>query len=734
MPEKEKISIMNNSKIGLLLVLVAIIIIVLMFPKGESLESEVSVGSVWTKEDLIAPFSFPVYKDPAVYKKEVKQAEDNVYPVYTRDENVVARNLDSLKSYNELLVSAIDSALKSGTQENPTFLRQQSYNAFLSYVRQEKSHTAAKNLTTQKLFSIPGGVLRNIYRKGIIEKSSVNTNEDSVAIRIGNVDRIEPVNSFYNIDSARGEVEFQITALNLPDNISNALIQYSEHFLESNILYNSQFTSQEIEQAENSVSKYSGIVTENERIIGKHDRITKEAKLKIDSYKQAKGEKIGNEGYVLQNIGKFLHISFLIALISIYFFLFRRKIFYDNVKILVILIILLFICFITYLINQISVSSPVQLLIVIPAASMLITIIFDSRVGFYSTVLICLIAGALRGNDYAFAATNLFAGGLSVYTVRDIKNRSQIFRSFLFILLGYTVAILAFGFERYEPVENLVIEFAFAGSNALISPVLTYGLLIFFERSFSVTTDLTLLELSNFDRPLLKDLSRIAPGTFNHSMTMGTLAEAAAEQIDANPLLARVGAYYHDIGKIENPQNFVENQLNIKNIHENLTPEESFELISRHVKDGIALAKQNHLPQEIIDFIPMHHGTNVATFFYKKAKEMYGEEKVNIDDYKYPGPKPNTKETAIVMLADACESAVRAIEEPDTAKVQNVIDNIIQARIQDGQLDDSPLTFRDISKARDAFLSILIGQRHKRIKYPDQDKMEEKAPDKEENA
>jgi cyclic-di-AMP phosphodiesterase PgpH len=734
MPERENISVVNNPKIGILFVLAVIIIIVLMFPKGESLESEVSVGSVWTKEDLIAPFSFPVYKDPAQYQKELKEAEDNVYPVYTRDGNVVTRNLDSLKSYDELLITSIDSALKNTTEENPTFLRQQSYNAFLNYVKQERNRTVAKNQSLQKLFTIPAEILKNIYRKGIIEKSPVNTNEDSIAIRIGNVDRIEPVNSFYNIDSSRDEVEFQVTSLNLPQSLSSALIQYSEHFLESNILYNSQFTSQEIEQAKNSVSKYSGIVTENERIIGKHDRITKEAKLKIDSYKQAKGEKIGNEGYVLQNIGKFLHISFLIALISIYFFLFRRKIFYDNVKILVILIILLIICFITYLVNQISVSSPVQFLIVIPAASMLITIIFDSRVGFYSTVLICLIAGALRGNDYAFAATNLFAGGLSVYTVRDIKNRSQIFRSFLFILLGYTVAILAFGFERYEPVENLVIEFAFAGSNALISPVLTYGLLIFFERFFSITTDLTLLELSNFDRPLLKDLSRIAPGTFNHSMTMGTLAEAAAEQIEANPLLARVGAYYHDIGKIENPQNFVENQLNIKNIHENLTPEESFELISKHVKDGIALAKQNHLPQEIIDFIPMHHGTNTAIFFYKKAKEMYGEEKVNIDDYKYPGPKPDTKETAIVMLADGCESAVRAIEEPDTEKVQNVIDNIIQARIQDGQLDDSPLTFRDISKVRDAFLSILIGQRHKRIKYPDQNKMEEKAPDKKEDA
>jgi len=218
---------------------------------------------------------------------------------------------------------------------------------------------------------------------------------------------------------------------------------------------------------------------------------------------------------------------------------------------------------------------------------MLFTIIFDSRMGFYCTVILALIAGALRGNDYSFAAMNMIAGGLSVYTVRDIKNRSQIFRSFLIILLGYTLSIIAFGLERFAPVDSMLVEFAFAGSNALISPVLTYGVLIFFEKMFHITTDLTLLELSNYDRPLLKDLARKAPGTFNHSMTMGTMGETAAERIGANPMLARVGAYYHDIGKTITPQNYVENQLDNQNVHENLTPEESAQLIVSHVEEGI---------------------------------------------------------------------------------------------------------------------------------------------------
>jgi putative nucleotidyltransferase with HDIG domain len=330
-------------------------------------------------------------------------------------------------------------------------------------------------------------------------------------------------------------------------------------------------------------------------------------------------------------------------------------------------------------------------------------------------------------------AMNFIAGGLSVYTVRDIKNRTQIFRSFLFILIGYTASILAFGLERFAPAESMLIELAFAASNALISPVLTYGLLIFFERLFNITTDLTLLELSNFDRPLLRELARKAPGTFNHSMTMGTIAEAAAEKIGANSLLARVGAYYHDIGKTIEPQGFVENQMNSQNLHENLPPKESAYMILKHVNEGIELAKQHKLPQELIDFIPMHHGTTVSTFFYEKAKKLYGEDKVNMDDYKYPGPKPNSKETAIVMLADGCESAVRSISEPDTSKVENMINNIFTSRLKEGQLDDAPITFSDISKMKEEFLSILISQHHRRIKYPKQDDIEQGISTEKEN-
>lgn len=722
----KEFSFRKSLRIKILLGLITVAAIAFMFPKGESIESEIAVGSIWIHDDLIAPFSFPIIKDEAVYREELKRAENSVFPVYLNDRRSSGLITDSLNSYNMFIIRIIDEIINYDTLSvvNPTFLGSESFNEFVRIRRREINLLQGRESNLKALFSRVQNILGNIAARGILSEVP---RRDSIAVREGNIDRIEAASEFYTLDQARDEVVKEINRTVFTENIKKALREYALHFVFPNIVYSAEQTEEEIEQAKNNVSMYTGIVNENERIIAKHDRVTREAKLKIDSYKIAKGETIGDEGYLIQIAGNFLHIASLITLLVLYLFLFRKKIFYDNKKILLIAIHFIFISLVTYLINQITVKAPIQYFIFIPAASMLLTIVFDSRVGFYSTVIMVLIVGALRGNDYSFSVTNLFAGALAVYTVRDIKNRSQIFRSFLFILSGYVITVLGFSFERFAPWENILIELAFAGSNALISPVLTYGLLIFFERLFGITTDLTLLELSNFDKPLLKELSRKAPGTFNHSMTLGTLGEAAAEKINANPLLTRVGAYYHDIGKTIMPQNFVENQLNNRNIHEDLTPEQSVKLIVEHVNEGINLAREHNLPQEIIDFIPMHHGTMTMTFFYEKAKKLYGEEKVNIADYRYPGPKPNSKETAIIMLADGCESAVRSIEDPDAAKVENVIDNIFKSRIADGQLNESPITFNDIKKIKEAFISILLGQHHKRIKYPKQDEIEKGA-------
>jgi putative nucleotidyltransferase with HDIG domain len=705
---------------------VTVLLIVFMFPKGESIEFEVSEGSIWLNDDLIAPFSFPIKKSEEVYRAELKAAKNSVYPVFLDENTNKQASVETLRNYNTYLLRILDESIDndSSIAPNQTFLSASSFLYLKNLRMRQRNLIKSHGPLLKDLFKDAEATLITIYSKGILSVNSTSQLRDSIALRKGNFDTIEPVTKFLYLDQAQKEILNEINHLEFSKEFETALDEYMLHFLLPTISYSEELTQQEVSQAQENVSRYTGIVNENERIIAKHDRVTKDTILKIESYKEAKGEIIGPWDMLLQAIGKFFHIGLIMSLLVTYLFLFRKRIFYDNQKLLIFVIIILFVSFVTFLINQVKVQAPLQFLIFIPAASMIMTIMFDSRIGFYSTVIITLITGALRGNDYTFMAMNLIAGGIAVYSVRDIKNRSQIFRSFLFIFLGYILSIFAFGMERFAPWNNLVVEAAFATSNALISPVLTYGLLIFFERLFKITTDLTLLELSNFDRPLLKDLARKAPGTFNHSMTMGTMAEAAAEKIGANPLLARIGAYYHDIGKTISPQNFVENQLNNQNVHENLTPEESVSLIAQHVKEGIELAKENDLPQEIIDFIPMHHGTMIMSYFYDRAKKIYGEEKVKKDDYRYPGPKPNTKETAIVMLADGCESAVRSIDNPDPEKVENIIDNIIKSRIDDKQLNDTPITFSDITSIKEELLKILLGQHHKRIKYPKQEEAE----------
>ncbi|MDQ7818277.1 MAG: HDIG domain-containing protein [Melioribacteraceae bacterium] len=725
------IKLRQSLRLKILIVLVTIILIVMMFPKGESIESEVTVGSVWIQNDLIASTTFEVLKSSDFYEKEKMQAAQRVQPIFLRDNSITSVTIDSLKKYNVIIPRILSFRLTSEEEINKTFLSDNSFNVFLRFKKQATSFKDVKTFSLTEVLRLARDLLDRIYQRGLLNLSYNEINRDSIAVRDGRFERVFAKTLYLDRESANNYIS-NFLFINIGSNreLNEAVTEYVLFFLKPNIIYSYELTDSAIRNAKEKVPRNIGIVNENERIVAKHDRITNDIKLKIDSYKIAKGEEIGFWARFAQNLGKFFHILIILLLLIIYINLFRKRIYNDNLKILLISIIILFISFITYLVYNLNASAPVELLVILPVASMLLTIIFDSRVGFYGTVTIAMIVGGLRGNDYVFALMNIVAGGLAAYTVRDIKNRTQIFRSFFYILVGYFVSIIAFSLERFASFDQMLISFAFASSNALISPVFTYGLIIFIEKIFKITTDLTLLELTDFNHPLLKDLAHKAPGTFNHSMIIGTLVETTAEAIGASPILARVGAYYHDIGKSIDPDSFVENQLKSENIHEGLKPEQSVELIKNHVIKGIDLAKKSGLPQEIIDFIPMHHGTMVISYFCEKAKLLYGEDNIDVNQYRYPGPKPDTKETALVMLADACESTIRSLVESDRQKVENIINNLISARIEDGQLDNAPLTFKDISKIRESFLKILIGQHHKRIRYPNQEDLETTRDDK----
>ena len=317
MNEEEYIPKQTGIKRKVIIGLITVILIVMMFPKGESIESEVTEGAIWTNDDLIAPFSFPIIKEKQTYEKEVIDAEKSVFPVFN---SIALKSSDSLKTFAAYIISVIDENLEKQSDPylNPTFLSSKAFTQFLALRKQQKDSNRGKDKSLSNIFITAGNIADAINKRGILNFESDAKIKDSIAVRVGNIDRIELISKFYFHDQARRETRNKIRELNHTQEFEEALIEFTVHFVYPNIVFNEAATNLEIEQAKNNISKYAGIVNENERVIAKHDRITKQAKLKIESYKEAKGDAIGSEGIILQLIGKFLHISFFITILAIY--------------------------------------------------------------------------------------------------------------------------------------------------------------------------------------------------------------------------------------------------------------------------------------------------------------------------------------------------------------------------------------------------------------------------------
>ncbi len=728
-----------------------VFLVALMFPSGESIESDYHVGTIWTDKDLIAPFLFPIYKEERDYQREKTLAAQSVHKVFEEDLGVPHSNIDSLQKFFASLQSILDTraafrrqqelerknrhagkhglavdsaALSSRIRSIPVNITENEWETLQrlrsadAYEGNPRYQFSLRRLRRDVLL-----VVNELYLQGIlnVRKESVGTGT-TIAFRKRTDEQITPISKFLDVDDlGRAVQQTFISGYKRENDTVSIATKIALSFLSPNIIFQKAQTNKEIAIALDEVPRTVGIVQENERIVATHERITDDVKLKLDSLRKAKAERGADVNQVTTFLGKFLQIFAISFLFGIYLYLFRKRIFHDNSKILLITLIVLLEALLAYVTLHMNAEAPIELLIVVPAASMLLSIIFDSRVAFYCTVTMAFVVAGIRGNDYSIAFFSVIAGSLAVYTVRDIKHRTQIFRSIIFIFLGYFVSIVAMSLERYDSLTSVLNQLTMAAANAVFSPVLTYGLLIFFERFFHITTDLTLLELSDFNQPLLKELSQKAPGTFNHSINMGSLAESAAEAIGANATLARVGAYYHDIGKITKPTMFVENQLGTINKHERLTPKFSARVIAAHVKDGITLGQEFGLPSVVTDFIPMHHGTTMIGFFYEQALKKKGEfETVDENEFHYPGPKPQTRETGIVMLADAVEASTRSIENPTVQKIEERIDELIKARFMDGQLDECDLTLRDLTRIKVNFVKILTGIHHSRMQYPEQ--------------
>ena len=718
------------------IVLGLVVLLALLFPRGETLELETKVGVIWAHSDLLAPFSFPIMRDEREYEAEMAEAQGKVYPVFERDTKIADLQLEELDAF----FSRLRETLKARSQYRASLSRSDSI-SFAQLSSQlgirffEREWDVLSKLSPAALAELHQ-TLRKISDKylqsGVLDVEKKTLHRPQIALRKGTVEEIFPLSTFHDHNEVVSLLETDLIAFYHRDNdtvdVAHKIVVMHQT---PNVRLNESATELVAKSAVESVPRTSGFVEEGERIVGKNERVTTTIKQKLDSLQKARVERGGVSSGPVQFLGIILHVAIILTLFGIYLHLFRKRIFWSNRKLALIALLILLEGFFAYLTRVINLTSPVEYLIFVPAASMLLTIIFDSRVGFYGTAIMAFLAAGIRGNDYDVAIVSLVAGALSVYTVRDVRNRSQIIRSVGFIFLGYALTILALGMERIEPWSNILEALTFALANSIISPVLTFGLLIFFEQFFRVTTDLTLIELGHFNHPLLKMLSEKAPGTYHHSMTMASLAEAAASAVGANEVLARVGAYFHDIGKIEKPTYFVENQRGTRNRHDKLAPRMSSLIIQNHVKKGMMLAREHNLPEEVVDFIPQHHGTTRIDYFYRKALMLADSsddetkiDEINDQDYRYPGPKPQTKETGILMLADSIEAAARTLDDPSPQKLEVLIDDLFKKRFEEGELDECPLTLKDLTKIKKAFLGVLVGVYHGRVKYPDEEKRE----------
>ena len=705
---------------------------IFIFPHPESIEYRYNTGAVWVDKDLVAPFAFPIYKDIHDYEREQQEAVRSVYPVFVRRDTAVKTFTGSLRATIRLLAAGTETKSKKNHISPDSLNRSQITPALPFVLSNAEWNFLSKQRDARKKGSVDifrkyeqnlVTMISEILRSGMIDRPKTKQAHTFIAIRLRTVEELTPSENIFDTEEAISIITSRLSTV-YSDNMEVSIgLEIARSVLTPNLMFDQSATNIATQNAIDNVPRTIGFVSENERIISKHDRITEEIKLKLDSFRRAKVERGTNSDNWKHWLGVLLHVAVILGLFALYLFIFRKKIFHSNGKLLLIGILLIIEMSFAYLSLMINSQEPLQYLIFVPVASLLLAIIFDTRVAFYGTVAIAFLIAGVRGNDYAITLSSIIAGTLGAYTVRDIQSRTQLFRSMIYIFLGYFISIAALSFEQLENIATVSTEVSFAFANAVISPVLAYGLLIFFERTFKVTTDLTLVELSDFNHPLLKELSEIAPGTFHHSVTIGNLAEAAAEDIGANSILARVGGYYHDVGKTLKPEYFVENQVGPHSRHNRLKPRMSALIISSHVREGIGLAREKGLPEIVTDFIPQHHGTTRISFFFDKALRQAAKkpqkDALREEDFLYPGPKPQTKETGIVMLADSVEAATRTIAELTPQKLESAIDNMIKHRFLDGQLDECELTLRDLTKIKEAFLKILLGIHHHRIEYPE---------------
>ncbi|WP_025209050.1 HD family phosphohydrolase [Hippea sp. KM1] len=701
-------------------------IILINLPRSSSTYYNLRVGDIAPK--TIRSTVSMLVEDKEATKKRIEDAINNVPPVFDYNSQFITSTINSIKKAFSLInpqdpQSSKDIFFKTlKIKPSPTL-----YSRLLKYDQKDIITYATLALKELQGLYIVSSV-RELYKftpKKIIVRDIQKPDEEKFISKDDVVDVLRAKILAYN--ALRDEVE--------DAGLRNTVWDLISQLIMPNLTFNSLATQKKKEEAAKKVNKVFFKISKGEIIVRSGDVITKADYLKLNALNSIKQKE---NAYVkfLANILLFLIMS--IILFKIYEITKAKKNkWLKKTRILAIaetLIVIQFLIFklFNYLASVVSFSSAdfpqtaIMFSTPFAVAAMMLAIMIDFELAFLTSILLSVSSWLLTSADSAsnFGLYVFFGSIVGALSIRKEKTRTGIIKAGLYVSFSSVILIVIFHLLKGGQLNrSLLTELVFGFGSGIFSSIIVSGLLPVFEYIFNMTTDIKLLELGNLNNPLLKELAIKAPGTYHHSIVVSSLAEAAASEIGANPLIAKVGSYYHDIGKIKKPMYFVENQTDGINPHDNLKPSISALIIKNHVKYGVEIAKKHRLGNYIIDIIQQHHGTSLIKYFYNKAKENGLNPKE--EDFRYPGPKPQTKEAGIVMIADEVEAASKTLSNPTVAHLNDFVREITNKIFLDGQLDECELTLKDLNKITTSFVNVLVGIFHHRIEYPDEEKQNE---------
>ena len=703
MNEKQKESLKR-----ILLYLAAAVILFFLFPSAGKFKYEYQKGRPWMHETLIAPFDFPIYKT----QQEIEQERDSIMqlfsPYFQLDTSIAyqqSARLDS--SFKKIFSQAVTKMVEEKLV--PSYLKQE-------LLMQENDFRAAV------LHS-----LRSIYNQGIVSSVEWNKNQfkQSKTIQIirNNVSSQVALNSLYAEVSAYrfliGNVREQpgLKAYSADQTEQLLHLMNLNEYITGNLFYDARKTELERKSLVSNISLTEGMVLEGERIISKGEIVSDEKFKILESLRIEYNQRVGITGHkILLLLGQFILSILSVLMIFLFLQSFRKEVFGNQLKTLFILFIILFMSALTRLVISYSQLS----VYVIPFAliAIIVKTFYDSRIALFILITTLFITAFWVPNAFEFVFMNFVAGIVAIFSLSNQYRRGKLFITSVLVLLAYTVVFAGISLleeGRWSSVSWGEL-FWFTGNSLLL--LSAYPLMFIFEKTFGFLSDASLTELSDTNQPLLRQLAELAPGTFQHSLQVANLAEDAVRHIGGNALLVRTGALYHDIGKMENPLYFIENQTPGTNIHEHFDAAESARIVISHVENGLLLARKNGLPEQISDFISTHHGTTLARYFYYTWLKNNKEESNSEHLFRYPGPRPFSKETAVVMMADAVEAASRSLTKVDESSLTALVNEIIDQQMHEEQFNDADITFKDITTIKNVFIQRLRNIYHARIAYP----------------